>query len=48
MVDVSEQIEYKSDNSEISQYVDNICDNVSGSYCYKSNILAVWVAKVEV
>ena len=36
MVDVSEQIEYKSDITELSQNVDNVGVNVSGNFYYKN------------
>ena len=35
MVDVSEQIDNKSDSSELSKNVDNISENVLGSYQFK-------------
>ena len=34
MVDVSEQIENRSDSSELSQHVDKFGENLSGTYCY--------------
>ena len=36
MVDVSEQIENKSDSTELSQNVDNLGVNVSGNFYYKN------------